>query len=240
LVLSRFARLDLDSDGVLDTTEFRSMVQTVGIFLTEPELARLRKVFDPAGDGTVGPQEFAQVVTARGSEPRRRQAIRVGEASQALRNYVLQCQRAPLRGNKRREPSGVVGDADGDVDSESAWGDLARKHRGGVGGRPFPGWLDLSDVAQAVERLGFRLSQPETRMLLMRVSPDGGGRVTREDFHNFAAEPKPRPIGELVALVAGGGEDPLLWGPVEGDRRAGGAGGGGGGGGGELATLEAR
>jgi len=53
-IKSRFKRLDDDGDGVLDIEEFRKMVQMVGIFLTEPELMRLRKVFDPNGDGMIG------------------------------------------------------------------------------------------------------------------------------------------------------------------------------------------
>ena len=193
----RFKRLDDDGDGVLDIEEFRKMVQMVGIFLTEPELMRLRKVFDPNGDGMIGRDEFESVVLSM-SDTTKRQSIRVGDATQALRNYVLQCQRE-VRKKQNKDK----------VDSESAWLDLERKHTRGIGGMPFPGWLDLEDVAQAVERLGYRLSQPETRMLIMRVAPDGAGRVSREDFHTFATEPKPRPIGELISII-GRSDDALL------------------------------
>jgi len=46
-------------------------------------------------------------------------------------------------------------------------------------------------------------------MLIMRVAPDGAGRVSREDFHTFATEPKPRPVGELVSII-GRSEEALL------------------------------
>jgi Ca2+-binding EF-hand superfamily protein len=156
-IRQRFKRLDEDGDGVLDILEFGKMVQQVGIFLTEAELMRLRKRFDPNGDGMVGIDEFETVVISS-EEPYKKQAVRVADATQALRNYILQCQQSA---NKKNAKDGV--------DSESAWLDLIRKHSRGVGGKPFPGFLDLEDVAQAVERLGIRLSQPETRMLIMRV-----------------------------------------------------------------------
>ena len=187
-IKERFKRLDQDGDGVLDIEEFRQMVQMVGIFLTETELTRLRRVFDPNGDGMVGTQEFEDVVLGF-EDPTKRQSIRVGDAAQALRNYILQCQ----RGVKKKDPK--------EVDSESAWLDLERKHKRGVGGSPFPGYLDLEDIAQAVERLGYRLSQQETRALIMRVAPDGVGRVSQADFHEFATEPKPRPVGELISVM---------------------------------------
>jgi Ca2+-binding EF-hand superfamily protein len=196
-IRQRFKRLDSDGDGILDIEEFKLMVQMVGIFLTEPELMRLRRVFDPDGDGMIGKEEFESVVLGM-DDTVKRQCIRVCDATQALRDYILQCQRELRK----------KGSKDG-IDSESAWLDLERKHKRGVGGTPFPGYLDLEDVAQAVERLGFRLSQPESRMLIMRVAPDGDGRVSNVEFHEFATEPKPRPIGELVGIM-GKNRDALM------------------------------
>jgi len=196
-IRQRFKRLDSDGDGILDIDEFKMMVQMVGIFLTEPELMRLRRVFDPDGDGMIGKDEFESVVLGM-DDTVKRQCIRVCDATQALRDYILQCQRELRK----------KGSKDG-IDSESAWLDLERKHKRGVGGSPFPGYLDLEDVAQAVERLGYRLSQPETRMLIMRVAPDGDGRVSNVEFHEFSTEPKPRPIGELIGIM-GKNKDALM------------------------------
>lgn len=188
-VRQRFKRLDADGDGILDIHEFSAMVQETQIFLTEAELMRLRKVFDRDGDGMIGLEEFESVVVAE-QDAHKRQCVRVCEAVQGMRDYILQCQReVRKKGNKDN------------VDSESAWLDLERKHTRGVGGTPFPGYLDVEDVAMCAERLGFRLSQPETRMLIMRIAPDGDGRVTEDDFHYFAKDPKPRPIGELISIM---------------------------------------
>ena len=145
----------------------------------------------------IGKEEFEDVIL-RMDDTVKRQCVRVCEAANGLRDYILQCQR-----DIRKK-----GSKDG-IDSQSAWLDLERKHKRGVGGAPFPNYLDLEDVAQAVERLGFRLSQPETRMLIMRVAPDGDGRVSEVEFHEFATKPKPRPIGELIN-ICGKDKDALM------------------------------
>jgi Ca2+-binding EF-hand superfamily protein len=188
-IQQRFKRLDVDGDGILDIDEFKQMVSETQIYLTESELMRLRKTFDRDGDGMIGKDEFESVVTMN-DDACKKQCVRVCDAVQGVRDYVLQCQREVRK----------KGSKDG-VDSESAWLDLERKHTRGKGGTPFPGYLDVEDIAMCAERLGYRLSQPESRMLIMRISPDGIGSVTEDEFHDFSKEPKPRPIGELISLM---------------------------------------
>ena len=81
-IRQRFKRLDGDGDGILDIDEFRQMVQMVGIFLTEPELMRLRKVFDPNGDGMIGREEFEGVILKM-DDSVKRQCVRVCEAGES-------------------------------------------------------------------------------------------------------------------------------------------------------------
>ncbi|CAM9842968.1 unnamed protein product [Pylaiella littoralis] len=177
------------------------MLAGVGIYLTAHEQEQVKERFDANGDGRIDLLNFLNFFLTRDRKERRR-AARVTRALEAVREDAL-----------HKQVDKVKKLTVGHVDSGTAWRDL-KKHHVRVYKKPFPNYLTVNDIGQALERLNIRLSHRELHQMVMRMAPLGNGHVSEEDFHHLVAVPS-RDIGIVLKLV----ENEALPGLIEAYRR---------------------
>ncbi len=183
----QYESLDADGDGVLSHKEFANIFEVANIFLTAEEVESIRNSrFDIDGDGRVDFLNFLQFFFSKENKERR-SASRVSSAVDVLRSYILSLHKPKEQGQNAEH-----------VDSTTGWMEIRKRHM--TNHRYFNGHFVAEDIEMALKKLNIRLSQREIHQTVQCIAPLGNGRITEQDFHQFACT-IPRSIGELLKIA---------------------------------------